>query len=147
MGRRETSERFKLRSPWDYSKQELLEIAGIAGVCLDESNFDDIWLSWRSTKIDKYHLLVFIDRDGELFMEVNGSCSVIGSVSVYKGAILWRWFYQLCEEVLDEVRSNYPRLTCYCVPEDRDGNFDRRVKFFDKLGFTLINETDMILDR
>jgi hypothetical protein len=147
MERREASERFKLRSPRDYSKQELLEIAAMAGECLDGSDFDDVWLSWRSVKIDKYHLLVFIDRDGELFMEVNGSCSVTRQINISKGAVLWRWFYRLCEEALDDVRNDHPHLRCYCVPEDRDGNFDRRVKFFERLGFTLINETEMILDR
>lgn len=134
-----------LKPAEDYTRAEQLELAEDCGVYMeDDETLDDIFQAWRHNIIADRSLMIYIDRDGEVFLRVNG-CTAKGGrfnppVPSHVGRAIWLWFIAAWVDIVDEIGDD---LECFLMPEDSDGYFDRRVENFKLMGFELISSNTM----
>ena len=106
-----------------------------------ESNLDSAdelaiyFASWRHSEILGHSVIISVCHDGDTSFIVDGACE-IDNIPVVVGACIFRWLLKAWKEILQELE---PSIFCFCYPTETDGGLLRRIKAFEKAGFSLNN--------
>lgn len=121
---------------------EMYRIAEDCGICLDaEETLEDHFLVWRCAVMFDRTAVIYVDTDGQMVCYVNG-CTAKNSIfnpplPPNQGGLIWRWFLKAWAEMVEEVGDG---LECFLTIEDGDGDYESRVKIFEKMGFKFTDQ-------